>query len=100
MEEKIIKIAENLIEIRKLEEELNDKEYWIQKAQEEAGFVPAEGDWIHIEITLYKIKVSVHHKQSEGSKGDKYWINGVWFDNSFDSNYPLHEKMLAKMRAW
>ena len=100
MKEKIIEIAENLIQVRQLKEELDNKEYWIQKASQETDFVPAEGDWIHIEITLYKIRVSVHHKQSEGGKGDKYWINGVWFDNPFDSNYPLHEEMLAKMRAW
>ena len=97
MEDIITKIAEDLINVRRLKKELDNKEYWIKKAQEEAGFVSAEGDWIHIEITLYKIRVSVHHKQSEG---DKYWINGVWFDDPFDSNYPLHEEMLAKMRAW
>ena len=97
MEDKITKIAENLIEIRKLKEELNNKEYWIKKAQEEAGFVPAEGDWIHIEVTLFKIEVGVHHK--EYGTGI-YWMNGVWTNNPFDSSYPLHEEMLAKMRAW
>ena len=97
MKEKIIKIAENLIEVRKLKEELNDKEYWIQKASQETDFVSAEGDWIHVEITLFKIEVSVHHKKYGGAK---YWKNGVWSDNPFDSSYPLHEKMLAEMRAW
>lgn len=97
MKDKIIKIAENLIEVRRLKEELNNKDYWIKKAQEEAGFVPAEeGDWIHIEVTLFKIEVSVCHKNRGGSK---YWKNGHWFDNPFDSNYPLHEEMLAEMRA-
>ena len=97
MEDKIIEIAENLINVRRLKEELNNKEYWIQKAAKETDFVPAEGDWIHVEITLFKIEVSVHHKKYEGSK---YWKNGVWTDDPFDSNYPLHEKMLAEMRAW
>lgn len=97
MQEKIIKIAENLIEVRKLQEELNDKEYWIQKAAQETDFVPAKGDWIHVEITLFKIEVDVYHKQYDGSK---YWKNGHWFDHPFDYNYPLHEKMLAEMRAW
>ena len=97
MEDKIIEIAENLINVRRLKEELNNKEYWVKKAQEEAGFVPAEGDWIHVEVSLFKIEVSVYHKESGTGK---YWINGVWFDNPFDSNYPLHEEMLAKMRAW
>lgn len=62
MEEKIIKIAENLIEIRKLKEELDDKEYWINKAAKETDFVPTEGDWIHIEVTLFKIMVKNHKK--------------------------------------
>lgn len=97
MEEKIIKIAENLIEVRKLKEELDNKEYWIKKASQETDFIPAEGDWIRVEITLFTIRISVHHKNYGGSK---YWINGHWFDNPFDSNYPLHEKMLAEMRAW
>lgn len=96
MKEKIIKIAENLIEVRRLKEELNNKEYWIQKAAKETDFVPAEGDWISVEITLFKIEVSVYHKEYGGSK---YWKNGHWSDDPFNSNYPLHEKMLAEMRA-
>ena len=96
MKEKIIKIAENLIEIRKLEEELNNKEYWINKAAKETDFVPAEGDKIHVEITLFKIEVSVYHKNYDGSK---YWKNGHWFNDCFDSNYPLHEEMLAEMQT-
>ena len=97
MEEKIIKIAENLIEVRQLAEELDNKKYWIQKASQETDFVPAEGDWIHVEVSLFKIEVSVHHKNYGESK---YWINGIWTNDPFDSSYPLHEKMLAEMRAW
>lgn len=96
MEDKIIEIAENLINVRKLKEELENKEYWIQKAAKETDFVPAEGDWIHVEVTLFKIEVSVYHK---GYKGSKYWKNGVWFNDPFGSGYPLHEKMLAEMKA-
>lgn len=96
MEEKIIKIAEDLIEVRKLKEEIDNKEYWIQKAAKETDFIPAEGDWIHVEITLFKIEVSVCHKNYGGSK---YWKNGHWFDDPFDSNYPLYEKMLVEMQA-
>lgn len=96
MEEKIIEIAENLINVRRLEEELDNKEYWIQKAAKETDFVPAEGDWIHVEVTLFKIEVSVHHKEYGSAK---YWMNGIWTNNPFDSTYPLHEKMLVKMRA-
>lgn len=95
MEEKIIKIAENLIEVCKLKEELDNKEYWIKKASQETDFIPAEGDWIHVEITLFTIRISVHHKNYDGSK---YWINGHWFANPFDYNYPLHEEMLKEMK--
>ena len=97
MEDKIIEIAENLIRVRQLKEELDDKEYWIQKASQETDFVPAEGDWIHIEVTLFKIEIGVHHKNYGGAK---YWMNGHWANDSFDTNYPLHEEMLAEMRAW
>lgn len=97
MEEKIIEIAENLINVRRLKEEIDNKEYWINKAAKETDFIPTEGDWIHVEVTLFKIEVSVYHKKSGGTK---YWKNGVWTDNPFDSKYPLHEKMLAEMRAW
>lgn len=96
MEDKIIEIAENLIRVRKLKEELDDKEYWIQKASQETDFVPAEGDWIHVEVTLFKIEVRVGHKEYGSGK---YWKNGVWTDNPFDSSYPLHEKMLAEMKV-
>lgn len=97
MEDKIIKIAENLIEVRKLKEELDNKEYWIQKAAQETDFIPAEGDWIHVDVTLFKIEVSVYHKEHGSAK---YWMNGHWTNNPFDFSYPRHEKMLAEMRAW
>ena len=94
MKEKIIKIAENLIEVRKLQEDLYDKDFWIQKAAKETDFTPAEGDWISVEITLFKIEVSVYHQNYEGAK---YWKNGHWSDDPFNCNYPLHEEMLAEM---
>lgn len=97
MKDKIIEIAENLINVQKLKEELNNKEYWIQKASQETDFVPAEGDWIHVEVTLFKIEVSVHHKEYGSAK---YWKNGHWTNNPFDSSYPLYGKMLAEMKAW
>ena len=43
MENKIIEIAENLINVRRLKEELNDESYWIDKAAKETDFVPAAG---------------------------------------------------------
>lgn len=97
MEEKIIEMAESLIKVRRLKEELKDKSYWIDKAAKETGFVPAEGDWIHVDVTLFKIVVGVHHEKYGGTK---YWFNGVWTDDPFDSKHPLHEEMLSKMRAW
>lgn len=91
MEEKITKIAENLIEVYKLTEELKDKEYWIEKASKETDFVPAEGDWIHVEVSLFKIEVSVYHKDYGGAR---YWRNGHWSNRAFDSNYPMYDEML------
>ena len=96
MENKIIEIAESLINVRRLKEELNNESYWIDKAAKETDFVPAEGDWIYTEVTFFKIEISVHHKEYGGAK---YWKNGVWTDDPFDSNYPLYEEMLATMRA-
>lgn len=96
MEDKIIEIAENLINVRKLKEEIDDKEYWIQKASQETDFVPEEGDWIYVEVTLFKIEIGIHHKHYGGAK---YWNNGHWFDDPFNTNYPLHEEMLAEMRV-
>ena len=95
MEEKIKEIAENLINVYRLKEELNDKEYWINKASKETDFVPAEGDWIHVEVSLFKIEISVHHKEYGGAK---YWKNGVWSDNAFDTRYPLPKEMLNEKK--
>ena len=95
MEDKIKELAECLIKANQLEEELKNKEYWISKAAKETDFVPAEGDWIHVEVTLFRIEVSVHHKKYGGAK---YWKNGVWSDDAFYSKYPLPEEMLAKMK--
>ena len=58
----------------------------IQKAQEEAGFEPHEGDWISVEITTWKIMIHVYPKS--GCKGARYWINGKWFDTAFPSTIP------------
>lgn len=96
MEEKIIKIAKNLIEVRKLKEELNNKEYWIKKAAKETDFIPAEDDWIYIEITLFTIRVSVHHNIHGASK---HWINGQWFNHLVGANYPIYEKMIEEMQT-
>ena len=97
MEEKIIELAESLVNAYRLKEELCDKEYWINKAQKEAGFIPAKGDWVSIDLSLYKIEVRVYHKKYDGAK---YWKNGVWSDDPFDSNYPMPAELLAKMKAW
>lgn len=93
MDALIIKIAKNLVEVQRLRKELDDKEYWIQKAAQETDFVPAEGDWIHVSIDLFVIEVGVHHgPQIYG--GTKYWRNGHWFNNRLDFNCPLPEEML------
>lgn len=91
MEDKIMELAECLVKANQLEEELRNKEYWINKAAKETDFVPEEGDWIHIEVTLLRIEVSVHHKEYGGAK---YWKNGVWSDDAFSSKYPLPEEFI------
>lgn len=96
MEEKIIEMAKNLINVRELKAEIDNPDYWIQKAAQETDFVPAEGDWIHVEITIYKIEVDVYHKQHGGGK---YWKNGVWYNDPFGFGYPMHEQMLAEMQV-
>lgn len=97
MEEIIIKLAESLINARRLTGELDDKSYWINKASRETDFIPANGDWISIEVTLFKIEVSVHHKEYGGAK---YWKNGVWSNDAFNIEYPLHEKMIADRKKY
>lgn len=95
MEDKIKELAECLVRAYQLKEELRDKEYWISKAAKEADFIPAEGDWIRVEVSLFKIEVSVHHKEYGGAK---YWRNGAWSDNVFDTRYPLPEEMLNEKK--
>lgn len=85
MEKKIEQLREHLKQVCILKYELNNPEYWINKAKEEANFVPAEGDWISVEFTLYKIAISIYSKQSGNSV---YWINGKWFNTPFPDNYP------------
>ena len=95
MEDKIIELAECLTKAYKLREELRDKEYWLAKAAKDTDFVPADGDWIHVEVTLFRIEVSVYHKEYGGAK---YWKNGVWSDDPFNTKYPLLKEMLNKNR--
>ena len=86
MEEKIKNLAEILNKIYSLKNEINDKEYWIKRAQEEAGFIPAEDDWVSVEVQTWKIEIFVYHKS--GIKGSKYWINGQWFDTCLPKSIP------------
>lgn len=86
MKEIIKGIVECQNKLRILEEKLRDKDYWFNKAKEEAGFIPeGEKDWLHVEVTKWKIEVSVHHDKYGGGK---YWINGQWFNTSFPNKYP------------
>lgn len=91
MEEKIKELTKILCEAYSLKNELENKEFWIKKAKEEAGFIPQEGDWIHVEVTLFKIEVSVHHKNYGSAK---YWKNGVWMDDPFSIKYPSLSEMI------
>lgn len=87
MEKVINELASHLNRVYDLQCELNDKEYWINRAKEEAGFIPREGDWVHVEVTIYHIRISVYHK-ANGAKDAKYWLNGEWFNTPFPEKYP------------
>lgn len=89
MEKVIGEILSHLKEISNIRYKLNDKEYWINRAKEEAGFIPREGDWISVDITPWHIKVSVYHKHTDHNiKEARYWINGEWFNTPFPEKYP------------
>lgn len=86
MEDIINKISNCLKEVYSLKSKLDNKDYWIDRAVKEAGFIPKEGDWIHVEVTLWHIRISVYHKN--GAKDAKYWLNGEWFNTPFPEKYP------------
>lgn len=89
MENTINKISNCLKEVNNLKYELEDKEYWINKAAKETGFIPREGDWISVEVTLWYIRVSVYRKYTDHNlKEARYWINGEWFNTPFPEKYP------------
>lgn len=86
MEKVINELTSHLKGISDIRHKLYDKEYWINRAKE-AGFIPREGDWIGVEITMWSIRISVYHK-TNSTEGAKYWINGEWFDTPFPKSYP------------
>jgi hypothetical protein len=89
MEKVINEITSHLKGISDIRYKLHDKEYWINRAKEEAGFIPREGDWISVDITIWHIKVSVYHKHTDHHiKEARYWFNGEWFDRPFPEKYP------------
>lgn len=95
MEEIIKKLVMCLKEVDSLKDQLNDKNYWIEKAKKEAGFVPKEDTWIHIEVTTWKIEVSVYPSYKGSTDGAKYWINGKWFDTSFPGSIPYYKNLVC-----
>lgn len=86
MENIIKNTAELLTSLNELKCKLENKEYWLNKAKKETGLVLSDDAWIHVEVTLWKIRVSVYSNRNNPQR--KYWINGEWFDSSFDINYP------------
>lgn len=88
MEDVINKMSNYLKEVYYLKSKLDNKEYWINRAKEEAGFIPKEGDWISVEVTLWLIRVSVYHNHTDHNlKEARYWLNGEWFDTPFPKKY-------------
>lgn len=98
MEELIKQIAEHQKALNSLRDQINNPTYWIKKAQEEAGFIPAEGDWVHVNIERYRIEISVYHKLAS-PESSKYWINGEWFDTSFPEKYPYINDLIKKLSS-
>jgi hypothetical protein len=96
MEELIRQIAEHQKALISLRNQINNPAYWIKKAQEEAGFIPAEGDWVSVEVERWKTAVHVYHR-STSSEGTKHWINGEWFDTSFPKKYPYIDDLIKKL---
>lgn len=85
MKNKINQLVLFLKSVETLKKEINNSEYWINLAKEEAGWEPQEGDWVSVDIKTYKIMVNVYHKKV--GKGI-YWINGQWFNTPFPGDYP------------
>jgi hypothetical protein len=87
MNTKLNQLKNSLKEAQNLISELNNPEYWINRAKEEAGFIPQEGDWILIDVTLYKIQINIYPKFFKPGTS-AHWINGQWFTTAFPINYP------------
>lgn len=92
MKEVLKEIVECQEKLSVLNEKLQDSVYWINKAKEEAGFEPHEGDRVRAKITDWGIEVSVY--PGSGIKGARYWINGMWFDTCFPSRIPSKDNIL------
>lgn len=87
MNTKLDQLKNSLKEAQNLISELHNPEYWINRAKEEAGFIPQEGDWISIDVTLYKIQINIYPKFFKPGTS-AHWINGQWFTTAFPINYP------------
>lgn len=93
MENVIKDTVKHLTSLFDLELKLNNKEYWLNKAKEETDLVLSDTAWIHVEVTLLQICVSVFPSRGSNNKR-KYWINGEWFDKPFDVDYPNIKTLL------
>ena len=79
--EEIIKAINN---IRKYQRILDNPEYWIKKAQEEAGF-PANpiNPRVYVEVKPFKIEIDVKE-----DKVSYIWINGQWYGTFWPDKLP------------
>lgn len=87
MENLIKRVANLQKEIRQLKEELKSTSYWVKKAAKETDFTPEKGDWISVNIQPWVIQINVYHKDFDKG-GNKYWINGEWFNHPFPGKIP------------
>lgn len=88
MKELLNELIDSLENVRSIKRTIeSNSEYWINKAKEEAGFIPKEGDFISVEIQVFGlIRISVYHKDG---KENKHWMNGEWGDTSYARYYPM-----------
>ena len=95
MKEKIKRLVESIESTNKLAKEIEDDKYWINKCKEEFPDFNPTDPWIHYDVKLWHIEISVYPDHSSSGMG-KHWINGQWFNTSFPKEYPSLWKMLKK----
>ena len=95
MKEVLKEIVECQKKLSALSEKLRNSVYWINRAKEEAGFEPHKGVRVYAKIQEYGIEVSIYPEF--GTRGARYWINGMWFETCFPSKIPSRDNILKNI---